>query len=55
MPANCFRYAVGIVEQREDVGVGQQSAQRLDDFLAAAHIQKPIMDNCNAHSESPTG
>ena len=39
------RNAIGIVEQREDVGIGELAAQRLDYFFTAPHLEKPVMDD----------
>ena len=42
-------YRSGHVEQREDVGVGTDLAQRFEDPLSAAHAGEPVMDERNAH------
>jgi hypothetical protein len=39
------RNTIGIIEQREDVGIGELAAQRLDYFFTAPHLEKPVMDD----------
>ena len=45
------RDAVGIVEEREDVGAGAKAAQRFKNFFASAHAEEPIMDECYTHGD----
>ena len=46
--ANGRADARGIVEQREEVGVGQQAAERFQHGLAAAPVEQPVMYDRNA-------
>ena len=47
------RYRPARVKQREDVRVGVELAQRLEDLLAPAHSGQPVMGECNLHECRP--
>ena len=40
----------GIAEQRENVGVGKQPAERVEHLFAAAAIEQPVVDDGGAHT-----
>src|SRR5579871_37813 len=52
MRADQRRDASGIVEEREEVGVRKQPAERFDNFLASAHAEQPVMNDCDSHARS---
>ena len=47
--ANGRAHALRIVEQREQVGVGQQAAQRFQHGLAASLVEEPVMHYSYTH------
>src|SRR6266849_895007 len=48
MRAYGWRYALRIVEKREDVRIRKQLAESLHNLFAATHVQQPIMDDRDA-------
>jgi hypothetical protein len=40
----------GIIDMGENVGLGKDPAESLDDVFPAAHGGQPVMDDCHAHA-----
>ena len=55
MLADLVRNHFRQVDMGKNVGAGIHFAKSLDNFLAAAHADQPIVDDCDFHEEPSIG